>query len=78
MRARQLGRKGIVVGDQVVSSATPPAPRGAWRGSCEVAGARHGAASHGRRHRPGRAVLVANADQLVVVTALADPSRGTA
>ena len=77
MKARELGRAGVVVGDRValVGDVTGDArlagPHRAGRGP------RQPAAAQRRRRRDGADAverpIVANADQLAVVTALADP-----
>ena len=74
MKARELGRKGVVVGDRValvgdLSAATGhPGPHRAGR-AARVRVLRRTADDTD----PFERVIVANADQLVVVTALADP-----
>ena len=55
MRARELGRKGVVVGDRVRWSATSPAADGPLARIVRVEPRDDGAAPHRRRHRPGRA-----------------------
>ena len=78
MKARELGRAGVVVGDRValvgdVTGGTGTAgPDRAGRGAhqrCCAAARTTSPTRRGCRERP----IVANADQLAVVTALADP-----
>ena len=73
MKARELGRKGVVVGDGVAWSATPPATPTRWPGSCGSTPRRTVLRRTADDTDPVERVIVANADQLVVVTALADP-----
>ena len=77
MKARELGRRGVVVGDRVAPGRRRVRRRG------HAGPDRAGAAERSTVLRrtaddddPVERVIVANADQLVVVTALADPSRG--
>ena len=55
MRARELGRKGIVVGDDVYLVGDTTGADGSLARIVRVAPREHGAAPHRRRHRPGRA-----------------------
>ena len=74
MKARELGRKGVVVGDEVglvgdiSGGAGQPGPHRAGRAAQDrCCGARADDTD------PVERIIVANADQLVIVTALADP-----
>ncbi len=73
MRARELGRKGIVVGDRVGlvgdTSGTPDTLARIVRVEPRTSMLRRSADDTDEVERP----IVANADQLVIVTALADP-----
>lgn len=74
MRARELGRKGIVVGDRVsvvgdVSGKVDALARIVRRGARDSVLRRTADDTD-----PTERVVVANADQLVIVTALADPA----
>ena len=73
MRARELGRRAVAVGDLVdLVGDTDGAPDTLARIVRIAPGAASAAVR--RRHRPvAERVLVANADQLVIVCALADP-----
>ena len=76
VRARPLGRKGVVVGDRVRVVGDPPATTGRWRASSRCR-AHHHARRTADDDDPVERVIVSNADQLVVVTALADPEPRT-
>ena len=73
MRARELGRKGIVVGDRVDvvgdQSGGPDALARIVRRAPRESVLRRTADDNDDTER----VIVANADQLIIVTALADP-----
>lgn len=73
MKARELGRKGIVVGDRVAlvgdTSGHPDALARIVRRAERRSMLRRSAEDNDEVERP----IVANADQLVIVTALADP-----
>ena len=83
MRARELGRKSVVVGDRVgMVGDTSGRRRARWPGSSGSTSARSvlrrtadddDTTAEGRLER----VVVANADQLVIVSALADPPPRT-
>ena len=83
MRARELGRKSVVVGDRVGARRRHLRRRRArWPASCGSTSARSvlrrtadddDTTAEGRLER----VVVANADQLVIVSALADPPPRT-
>ena len=55
MKARPLGRKGVVVGDRVRVVGDMSGADGALARIVDVDERTHGAAAHGRRRRPGRA-----------------------
>ena len=73
MKSRPLGRKGVVVGDGSAWSATCPATTARWPGSCRSTSARTVLRRTADDDDPVERVIVANADQLVIVAALADP-----
>ena len=73
MKARELGRRAVVVGDRVGVVGEVSGDPTPWRASC---GSTSGCTVLRRTaddSDPVERVVVANADQLVVVTALADP-----
>ena len=73
MKSRPLGRKGVVVGDGSVWWATCRATTAAWPGSSRSTSAGRCCAGPPTTTDPVERIVVANADQLVVVAALADP-----
>ncbi len=73
MRARELGRKGIVVGDHVHLVGDVSGVDGSLARIVRVSPRRTVLRRTADDTDPVERVLVANADQLVVVTALADP-----
>ena len=73
MRARELGRRSVVVGDTVASSVTSPAHPGTLARIVRVAPRTSVLRRSADDTDPVERVIVANADQLVIVTALADP-----
>ncbi len=78
MTARELGKKAVVVGDDVaLVGDLSGAPRAHWRGSC---GSPHGAASCGvppMTTTRSSGCWLPTPTQLVIVTALADPPPRT-
>ncbi|MGH3509226.1 MAG: ribosome small subunit-dependent GTPase A [Nocardioidaceae bacterium] len=76
MKARQLGRKGVVVGDRVRLDGDASGEEGTLARIVEVVPRRTVLRRTADDDSPER-VIVANADQLVVVTALADPEPRT-
>jgi ribosome biogenesis GTPase / thiamine phosphate phosphatase len=73
MKARPLGRKGVVVGDRVRVVGDVSGAEGALARIVEVAERTTVLRRTADDDDPVERVVVANADQLVVVTALADP-----
>ncbi len=73
MKARPLGRKGVVVGDRVRVVGDTSGADGALARIVEVTERRTVLRRTADDDDPVERVIVANADQLVVVTALADP-----
>ena len=73
MKARPLGRKGVVVGDRVRVVGDVSGDDGALARIVEVAERTTVLRRTADDDDPVERVIVANADQLVVVTALADP-----
>jgi ribosome biogenesis GTPase len=73
MKSRPLGRKGVVVGDEVRLVGDVSGDDGALARIVEVANRRSVLRRTADDDDPVERVIVANADQLVVVTALADP-----
>ena len=73
MKSRPLGRKGVVVGDQVRLVGDVSGDDGALARIVEVEKRRSVLRRTADDDDPVERVIVANADQLVVVTALADP-----
>lgn len=77
MKARPLGRKGVVVGDHVRVVGDLTGEDGSLARIVEVDDRTHVLRRTADDDDPVERVLVANADQLVVVTALADPEPRT-
>jgi ribosome biogenesis GTPase len=73
MKSRPLGRKGVVVGDEVRIVGDVSGDEGALARIVEVEERRSVLRRTADDDDPVERVIVANADQLVVVTALADP-----
>jgi ribosome biogenesis GTPase / thiamine phosphate phosphatase len=73
MKSRPLGRKGVVVGDDVRIVGDVSGDEGALARIVEVEERRSVLRRTADDDDPVERVIVANADQLVVVTALADP-----
>jgi ribosome biogenesis GTPase len=73
MKARPLGRKGVVTGDRVRLVADVSGDEGSLARIVEVADRRTVLRRTADDDDPVERVIVANAEQLVVVTALADP-----
>ncbi len=73
MKARPLGRKGVVVGDRVRVVGDVSGAEGSLARIVEVAERTNVLRRTADDDDPVERVIVANADQLVVVTALADP-----
>ena len=73
MKARPLGRKGVVVGDRVRVVGDTTGDEGSLARIVEVDPRRTVLRRTAEDDDPVERVIVANADQLVVVTALADP-----
>ena len=73
MKARPLGRKGVVVGDRVRVVGDTSGAAGSLARIVEVAERETVLRRTADDDDPVERVIVANADQLVVVTALADP-----
>jgi ribosome biogenesis GTPase len=73
MKARPLGRKGVVVGDRVRVVGDASGDPGSLARIVEVRERRTTLRRTAEDDDPVERVIVANADQLVVVTALADP-----
>ena len=73
MKARPLGRKGVVVGDRVRVVGDTSGVDGSLARIVEVSERRTVLRRTADDDDPVERVIVANADQLVVVTALADP-----
>ncbi|NYD41200.1 ribosome small subunit-dependent GTPase A [Nocardioides panaciterrulae] len=73
MKARPLGRKGVVVGDRVRAVGDTSGADGSLARIVEVAERRTVLRRTADDDDPVERVIVSNADQLVVVTALADP-----
>ena len=73
MKSRPLGRKGVVVGDRVKVVGDTSGDEGALARIVEVDPRRTVLRRTADDTDPVERVIVANADQLVVVTALADP-----
>ena len=77
MRARELGRKAVVVGDRVGIVGDVTGGPTAWRASSGSSRARRCCAAPPTTTTRIERVVVANAEQLVIVTALADPPPRT-
>jgi ribosome biogenesis GTPase len=77
MKSRPLGRKGVVVGDEVRLVGDVTGDDGSLARIVEVAERRSVLRRTADDDDPVERVIVANADQLVVVTALADPEPRT-
>ena len=77
MKARPLGRKGVVVGDRVRVVGDVSGTAGSLARIVEVADRSTVLRRTADDDDPVERVIVANADQLVVVTALADPEPRT-
>ena len=77
MKSRPLGRKGVVVGDQVRLVGDVSGADGSLARIVEVAERRTVLRRTADDDDPVERVLVANADQLVIVVALADPEPRT-
>ncbi|MBA2532223.1 MAG: ribosome small subunit-dependent GTPase A [Nocardioidaceae bacterium] len=73
MKARQLGRQGVVIGDNVRAVGDLSGAEGSLARIVEVEDRRTVLRRSADDDDPVERVLVANADQLVIVTALADP-----
>ncbi len=73
MRARELGRKGIVVGDQVALVGDVTGATGSLARIVRVADRAHVLRRTADDTDPVERIIVAGADQLVIVSALADP-----
>src|SRR3954454_8831982 len=73
MKARPLGRRGVVVGDRVRVEGDVSGDEGTLARIVEVAERTTTLRRTAEDDDPVERVIVANADQLVVVTALADP-----
>ncbi len=73
MKARPLGRKGVVVGDRVRVVGDVSGDDGALARIVEVAERRTTLRRSADDEDAVERVMIANADQLVIVTALADP-----
>jgi ribosome biogenesis GTPase len=73
MKSRSLGRKAVVVGDQVRLVADVSGRKDTLARIVEVAERRTALRRTADDDDPVERVIVANADQLVIVTALADP-----
>ena len=73
MKSRPLGRKGVVIGDEVRVVGDLSGTAGSLARIVEVAPRRTVLRRSADDDDPVERVIVANADQLVVVTALADP-----
>src|SRR3954454_14310142 len=73
MKARPLGRRGVVVGDRVKVDGDASGEDGTLARIVEVAERTTTLRRTAEDDDPVERVIVANADQLVVVTALADP-----
>jgi ribosome biogenesis GTPase len=74
MKARELGRKGVVVGDRVAVVGDTTGSQGSLARIVRVEPRRTVLRRTADDDDPVERVIVANADQLVIVTALADPS----
>ena len=77
MKSRPLGRKGVVVGDEVRLVGDVTGDDGSLARIVEVGERRSVLRRTADDDDPVERVIVANADQLVVVTALADPEPRT-
>jgi ribosome biogenesis GTPase len=77
MKSRPLGRKGVVVGDEVRLVGDVTGEEGTLARIVEVGERRTALRRTADDDDPVERVIVANADQLVVVTALADPEPRT-
>ncbi len=73
MKARPLGRRGVVVGDRVRVEGDVSGDEGSLARVVEVKERRTTLRRTAEDDDPVERVIVANADQLVVVTSLADP-----
>jgi ribosome biogenesis GTPase len=73
MKSRPLGRKGVVVGDEVRLVADVSGDEGTLARIVEVSPRRTVLRRTADDDDPVERIIVANADQLVIVTALADP-----
>ncbi|REE98797.1 ribosome small subunit-dependent GTPase A [Thermomonospora umbrina] len=73
MRARELGRKGVVVGDRVALVGDTSGEPDALARIVRVEPRRSSLRRTADDTDPFERIIVANADQLVIVTALADP-----
>jgi ribosome biogenesis GTPase / thiamine phosphate phosphatase len=76
-KARQLGRKGVIVGDQVRVVGDTSGTEGTLARIVEVDGRQTVLRRTADDDDPYERPIVANADQLVIVTALADPPPRT-
>ena len=77
MKSRPLGRKGVVVGDRVRLVGDVSGADGRWPASSRSTSAPTVLRRTADDDDPVERVIVANADQLVVVAALADPEPRT-
>jgi ribosome biogenesis GTPase len=77
MKSRPLGRKGVVVGDRVRVVGDVSGDEGALARIVEVAARTNVLRRTADDDDPVERVIVANADQLVIVVALADPEPRT-
>src|SRR5918998_787557 len=77
MKSRPLGRKGVVVGDRVRVVGDVSGAEGALARIVEVAPRTNVLRRTADDDDPVERVIVANADQLVIVVALADPEPRT-
>ena len=73
MKARELGKGSVVVGDRVALAGDTSGRRGDAGPDRPGRAADQRAAPVRRRHRPAERIIVANADQLVIVCSLASP-----
>ncbi|WP_436773559.1 ribosome small subunit-dependent GTPase A [Yinghuangia sp. YIM S09857] len=73
MKARELGRKGVVIGDRVAIVGDVSGDKGALARIVRVEERRSVLRRTADDDDPYERIIVANADQLAIVTALADP-----
>src|SRR5215470_10761157 len=73
MRARELGRRGVVVGDQVALTGDTSGAPGTLARVVRVAPRRTALRRSADDTDPVERIIVANADQLLIVASLADP-----